>query len=330
MKTGVQQAFLRVRSGVIACMCSCGFLVVLARQAGANPTNADIGRADRLFAEGKALLASDLAQACEKFDESLRYNAAAIGTLLNVALCDEKLGRVASALAKFTEARSRAAEQGLPQHLRAAEEHIAALAPSVPHLVIKLTEVLPGIQILIDDRVVSAGTLDIAVDPGERVIVVTAPSRLPFRSKLVVNRFEHRDVVVPPLEASLVVRSSQRRIGQISTAAGGVAIATGIGLGLYARNLHLSAFGHPHVPGDGLCNDMNICESAGQARNERARTLGNVGTVVGLIGVATASVGAYLWYRSPGSMKQSSDGKGLTLAPTICHDGFAVSALGRF
>ncbi|TMQ07559.1 MAG: hypothetical protein E6J90_35385 [Deltaproteobacteria bacterium] len=282
-----------------------------------------------MFAEGKALLASDLEQACERFDESLRYNSAAIGTLLNVALCDEKLGRVASALAKFTEARSRAAEQGLPQHVRAAEEHIAALTPSVPHLVIKLTEAIPGIQILIDDRVVSPGTLDIAVDPGERVIVVTAPNRLPFRSKLVVNRFEHREVVVPPLEASLVVRSSQRRISQISTAAGGVAVVTGIGLGLYARSLYLSAFGHPHVPGDGLCNDMNICESTGQARTERARTLGNVGTVVGLFGVATAAVGAYLWYRSPTSTRQSADGR-LTVAPSICRDGIVVSAIGRF
>jgi hypothetical protein len=229
-----------VPAGIVASILSGALLGLLAGPANASPTNADVDRADRLFAEGKALLASDLEQACERFDESLRYNSAAIGTLLNVALCDEKLGRVASALAKFTEARSRAAEQGLPQHVRAAEEHIAALTPSVPHLVIKLTEAIAGIQILIDDRVVSPGTLDIAVDPGERVIVVTAPNRLPFRSKLAVNRFEHREVVVPPLEASLVVRSSQRRIGQISTAAGGVAIVTGIGIGLYARNLHLS------------------------------------------------------------------------------------------
>ena len=39
-----------------------------------------IQKADELFAEGKALLDSNLLQACAKFDESLRYNGAAIGT----------------------------------------------------------------------------------------------------------------------------------------------------------------------------------------------------------------------------------------------------------
>jgi len=40
--------------------------------------------------------------------------------LLNVALCDEKLGRFASASAKFAEARDRAKEQGMDVHRKAA------------------------------------------------------------------------------------------------------------------------------------------------------------------------------------------------------------------
>lgn len=288
-----------------------------------------IEKADQLFAEAKALLASDLMQACEKFDESLIYNPAAIGTLLNVALCDEKLDRVASAVAKFSEARSRAVEQGLPQHVRAAEEHIAALAPSVPHLAVKLAETLAGTQVVIDARVVAVDTLaDIAVDPGERVIVVTAPNRLPFRAHLVINKFEHRDVVIPPLTASVVVRSSQRRIGQITTVAGGVAIAAGIGIGLYARGLYLSQFGHK-VPGDGLCNDMNVCEPAGQAGTSRARTLGNVGTGVGLFGVAAAGVGAFLWFRSAGGTDDAGNKK-LALVPQVSPEGLSINAVGRF
>jgi hypothetical protein len=330
MKRRTRATIPRWVQGFISCLLCCGLCAGLVKPARANPGNGDVDKADRLFAEGKALLVSDLQQACEKFDESLHYNPAAIGTLLNVALCDERFGRVASAVAKFTDARTRATEQGLLQHKRAAEEHIAALEPSVPHLAIKLTEPIAAIQIVIDDRVVAPdASKDVAVDPGERVIVVTAPGRRPFRSKLVINKFEHREVVVPPLEASLVVRGSQRRIGQISTVAGGIAIATGIGIGVYARNLHLSAYGHPHVPGDGLCNERNICEPIGAARNERARTLGNVGTVVGLIGVVTASVGAYLWYRSPRSTSQPSDQR-LTVAPSVGPEVFTISASGQF
>lgn len=274
------------------------------------------------------MLASNLLRACEKFDESLRYNSAAIGTLLNVALCDEKLGRVASAVAKFSEARDRAREQELPEHVRAAEDHIAALVPSVPHLTVKLTESLPSIQIVIDDHVVAPDDLDdIQVDPGERTLVVTAPSRLPFRSKLMIHRSEHRKVVVPPLETSLVVQSSRRRIGQISTAAGSIAIAAGIGIGLYARSVYRAQFGHK-VPGDGLCNSMNFCEPAGQAGTERARALGNVGTIVGVVGVAVAGVGAYLWFRSPGA--SDSRDKRLTVAIDAGPAELTVAATGRF
>src|SRR5690349_16906011 len=112
-------------------------LLAAAGRAQADPR---IDRADQLFTEGKALLPSNLIQACSKFEESLQYNPAAIGTLLNVALCDEKLGKLASALARFTEARDHAKEQNLAEHVRAAEDHIATLTPSVPHLAIQLTE----------------------------------------------------------------------------------------------------------------------------------------------------------------------------------------------
>lgn len=315
-------------SSIIGCALACGLWVSLVSPAHADPPSVDVEKADRLFTEARALLASNLLRACEKFDESLRYNSAAIGTLLNVALCDEKLGRVASAVAKFSEARDRAREQELPEHVRAAEDHIAALVPSVPHLTVKLTESLPSIQIVIDDHVVAPDDLDdIQVDPGERTLVVTAPSRLPFRSKLMIHRSEHRKVVVPPLETSLVVQSSRRRIGQISTAAGSIAIAAGIGIGLYARSVYRAQFGHK-VPGDGLCNSMNFCEPAGQAGTERARALGNVGTIVGVVGVAVAGVGAYLWFRSPGA--SDSRDKRLTVAIDAGPAELTVAATGRF
>lgn len=289
-----------------------------------------IEKADQLFAEGKALLGSNLLQACAKFDESLRENPAAIGTLLNVALCDEKLGRVASAVAKFSEARDRAKEQGLPQHIRAAEEHLAALAPQVPHVTIKLTEQLPETKILIDDRIIALASLtDVAVDPGERVIVVSAPARLPYRAKLVVGAAEHREVVIPALARSVAITSSRRRIGQIVTVVGGGAIGTGIGLGIYARHLYLDQFGHMQ-PGDGLCDSNGRCESQGQAGTQRARTLGNVGTVIGVAGGVAVGLGAYLWFRSPNSTPSEPSAKKLVVVPQVSGGGLGVVAAGRF
>lgn len=289
--------------------------------------DAKIAKADQLFAEGKALMAANLLQACDKFDQSLRENPAAIGTLLNVALCDEKLGRVASAVAKFAEARDRAKEQGLTQHQRAAEAHLAELEPVVPHLAIQLTQTLPDTKILLDDRVIALDELaDIAVDPGERVVVVSAPARLPYRTKLVVTPSQRTTVVIPKLARSVTVTSSRRRIGQIVTVAGVVGIGVGVSIGVSAGRLFDKQFT------DGLCThklDGDHCGPEGQRNTVRAQSRGNAGTVVGLAGGVVAVSGALLWIFSRSSSRDTGD-HAVTVVPQLGHDSLGVAALGRF
>jgi hypothetical protein len=288
-----------------------------------------IARADQLFAEGKALFESNLLEACKKFDESLRENPAAIGTLLNVALCDEKLGKVATAVARFSEARVRAKEQGLPEHIRAAEEHIAALTPSIPHVTIKLTEALPETKILLDDTLLALdATANVPVDPGDRVIVVSAPARLPYRANIVIGTGEHQDVVIPALARSVTIKSSQLLLGQIATLGGAAAAGAGLGIGLYARHLYRQPFD------DGRCTSDpdkgNRCSPDGQKQTNRAHTYGNIGTVVGVAGVLVAGAGAYLWFRSPKSTPPDTGAPKLTVVPQVSPDGLGVFAVGRF
>ncbi len=321
---------LALGSLAVAGLGGLGSLGSLGPSAYADPApDPKIEKADRLFAEGKALLDSNLLQACAKFEESLHENPAAIGTLLNVALCEEKLGKIASAVVKFTEARIRAKELGLPEHIRAAEEHIAALTPSVPHLTIKLAEQLPDTKILLADKLVAIEAIaDVAVDPGEQEIVVSAPERLPYRAKLVVAKGEHQDVVVPALARSVTIKSSRLLIGQITTIVGGAATGAGIGIGLYARHLYRQQFD------DGRCTSDkaqgNRCTPEGQKQTNRAHTLGNVGTVVGVAGVLVAGVGAYLWYRSPKSTPNDAGDKKLAIVPEVNPDGLGLVAIGRF
>lgn len=286
----------------------------------------NVDKADQLFTEGRALLSSNLNEACKKFDESLRYNPAAIGTLLNVALCDEKLGRVASAVAKFTEARDRSREQGLPEHLRAAEDHLAVLVPQVPHLAIRLTQQLPETKVLVDDRVYAVAALgDIAIDPGEHVVVVSAPDRLPHRATLVIAPAEHKAIVIPALARAITVTSSRRRIGQIATIAGGVAFGTSIGLALYGLHIHNQQFPEhcTHFP-DGI----DRCDDTGQSSNARAQTWGNAATWVGGAGLAVAAAGVVVWYLAPRGSQGSDAAPRVTL--DVTGDRIGIVALGRF
>jgi len=295
----------------------------------------NVEKADQLFAEGRALLESNLLQACGKFDESLRYNRAAIGTLLNVALCDEKLGRIASAVDRFIEARDRAKEQGLDQHRRAAEEHIAALTPSIPHLAIQLTEHLPDTTVLIDDHVVPAEDLDsCAVDPGERVLVVSAPDRLPYRVKLLISKGEHKTAVIPALARSTTITSSRRRIGQIVTLAGGLVTGTGIGLGLYARHQYHKALDKAlDAQPEPFCmklSDGLHCDPITKSTLDNARNWGTGGTLIGVAGTAIAAAGVYLWLTAPPSTPDEHAEKKLAIVPELTVDGLGIAAIGRF
>jgi hypothetical protein len=293
----------------------------------ADKPDPQVDKADQLFAEAKALESSNnLGEACARYTESLHYNPAAIGILLNVALCNEKLGRIASAVARFTEARDNAREQGLPEHMRAAEDHLAALQPKVPHLAIRLTEQLPETKVLVDDHLVASGALgDIAIDPGEHVVVVSAPGRLPHRATLVIAPAERKAIVIPALARSVTITSSRRRIGQIATITGGAAFGTSIGLALYGLHLHNQQFPDhcTHRPGaaDG-------CDATGQSSTERARTYGNVATVVGGVGLAVAAAGAVVWYLAPRSLQSSDAPPRVVLDVTADHLG--VVAVGRF
>jgi hypothetical protein len=302
-------------------------VVAVARPASADPPESEVEKADELFAEAKALEATNLPEACNKFAKSLQYNPAAIGTLLNVALCDEKLGHIASAVVRFAEARDRAREQGLPEHVRAAEDHLATLQPQVPHLAIRLTEQLTDTKVLVDDHVAAPDTLgDIPLDPGSHTITVSAPDRLPHRATVTIEVAEHKAIVIPALARSVTVTSSWRRIGQIATVTGGAAFGTSIGLALYGRHLHNQQFDQGHCGPNSTGG--NSCDPIGQPKIDRARTYGNVATAVGAIGLAAAAAGAVLWYLAPRSVQGTDAPPRVTLDVTADHVG--VVALGRF
>lgn len=110
-----------------------------------------------LFEQGRAdLEAGNTDAACKKFEQSLRKDPRAVGTLLNLALCNERQGEVASALALFIEAYDRANEASSVEQRTAAEEHIATLRPLVPFLVLVRTGApIAGEKLLIDDKVVA-------------------------------------------------------------------------------------------------------------------------------------------------------------------------------
>ena len=70
---------------------------------------------------------------------------------------------------------------------------------------IHLAEPLPETKIVIDELVVTK-TDKLPIDPGDHVLVVSAPGRLPFKKTVHLEKGEERTLEVPALATSLTVR----------------------------------------------------------------------------------------------------------------------------
>jgi len=273
-------------------------LLVLAILSASAPAIAEIdnAKADQLFQEALALRAVNPAQACAKFAEALTYNLQAIGTHLNVARCDEEQGKIASAADRYAEIIDRARAQKLDDFLEEAERRLDAIKDEVPHVTISFGVAPPeNARVVIDDRVIKiAGKTRVALDPGERKIVVTAPGRVTHVTTLIVAKRDDKAVVLPALAHT--GGNSVRTFGKIAVGSGGALIVASVAVALVARGRYNEAKKTCPANDEGtlVCSDADDLASL-----DSAKTLGNVGTGLGIVGLASVAVGGVLWWRSP-------------------------------
>lgn len=159
---------------------------------------ADESEGARLFREGRALLIAErFAEACPKLEESQRLEPHG-GTLLNVAACHERAGRVATAWAEFHDALAAARAEGHADREALARERIRALDPRLPWLTLTVTADVAGegVRVTFDGAEIGriAWGKDMPIDPGEHLIVATAPGRVASQRRIVARESEHQIV----------------------------------------------------------------------------------------------------------------------------------------
>ncbi len=145
--------------------------------AGAAPPEA-AGLAQGLFEQAREdMKRGEYQAACPKLTESQRLDPSA-GTLLNLVLCEESLGRTASAWVHSCELLDTLPAGDGRRAL--AERKVLALSKRVPKLVVRMPAAVPdGTSISLDDVDLGPSSLGVAlpVDPGLHRLVVRAPGR---------------------------------------------------------------------------------------------------------------------------------------------------------
>jgi hypothetical protein len=154
----------------------------------------DRASAEELFQLGKAAMArQELSKACNYFHASLNADFA-LGTLLNLAICHEQAGKIASAWAEFRTLEDRARRATPPQVDRAqfAHDHAEALRPRVSRVRIVLSPeaaAITGLVVKIDGATAAPELFDagVPVDVGKRTLSASAPDRAEWTQVIPVD-----------------------------------------------------------------------------------------------------------------------------------------------
>lgn len=152
-----------------------------------------------LFYDARALMKKgQLNAACAKFEESLRLDHG-IGTEFNLADCNERLGKIATAWSGFQRVAAFARTANQPERERIARARANALEAILPRLVIEVPSPEPALEVKVDGRPVSPDRwgAPLPVDPGMRAIVASAPGREPYRISISAARGAVARVTIP-------------------------------------------------------------------------------------------------------------------------------------
>jgi tetratricopeptide (TPR) repeat protein len=323
-------------------------LTVLVLEPRAHAQARDAAAGEALFQEGRRLMkAGDFATACPKLEESLRLDPA-LGTLVNLASCEEQQGRTATAWQHW-----RSAIEQLPagdKRRTTAVARAAALEKLLARLTIALApDVSPEAEVKRDGVRLGRASLGLAlpVDPGKHVVVVAAPGREPREYEVTLKAKDSQTMTVEagaeikvarPAEAAPErwgeekgganvltqappppdKKSTTSVLGWTLLGTGAAALAGAGYFGLQALSARKDA--EKSCPGE----KPSVCSKDAKdalARDKRSSLFADVGAAAGVVLV---SAGLYFVIRGPGGEETA------TAQVTPLPGGGAFSLTGRF
>jgi hypothetical protein len=164
--------------------------------------------AQALFDEGRRLMKrGEYPGACAKLQESERIEPAA-GTLMNLALCHERMGKTATAWAEFRDALVRSESDGREDRVVEARRRMDELEPQLARLVVVYGGAsAAGLAIRLDGTELAPASLGtpFVVDPGPHEITAAAPGHRSWTARRNPSPREVAMVEVPELEAEPTV-----------------------------------------------------------------------------------------------------------------------------
>jgi hypothetical protein len=282
--------------------------------------------AEVLFHAGRTLVEQGkYDEACPKFDESEKLDPAA-GTLINLADCNEHVGKLAVAWEEWQEALDMLppSDDRIPE----TKKRFSSLDARVPRLILHLAQPAPAARVL-RDGVDLGGVFDVPLpmDPGPHAIRIVEPAHedAKYDVTLVEKETKKLDValgktiedskrIAPPPVVTIDRDSGagRRRVAFIVGGIGVTALAVGIVGGVIA--LHDKSVVDRECP-------SNVCSQTGYDAAKSGHTWATISTITTVGGLAAIGASVVLFVTAPSSTPATPTS---TIAPTPIVGGAAL------
>lgn len=305
--------------------------------------------AEQLFNQARDLAkANQWAEACPKFEASLRYDPV-LGTRLNLATCYEHIDKLATAWGLYRESIELAKKSGDAKRRDYAQSQAAALEPRLAKLTISAPVNPPaGLAVTRDGTQIEPGALGIAlyVDAGTHEITASAPGFEPFAQTIAIVDGKVESIVLPSLAAKpapVMVTDSPKPVPQHDVkpaeptgppsrtrkyvalgvgAAGVAALGVGFVFGVKARSTYNDA--------QELCGANLACSPADYPRDKQlvhdARSSATTSTMLVIAGGAAIAAGAVVFFTAPRAPERSA----ARIVPVVHDRGAGLAITGGF
>jgi len=274
-------------------------VLVLALMVRTSSALAEVGAAAALFSSGReAFRHGDFVTAREKFRESERIEPA-VGTELNLGLCEEQLGHLTAAWHLL---------QLVVDRLPPGDERIAITHDHVERVGRRLARFTPlagddwptGAILKVGSTRLTRWGLGTAIptDPGDTELIVMAPGRVDKRYQLHLDEGDAQVIVVQAgaLAASPMglghsgfaraqASTSKRTAGILAVGAGGSLVVVGALAGLQVLSAKATM--------ERECDATHACSPEGLSAASRGRVLSVVGTAAFAAGAGLGALGVW-------------------------------------
>lgn len=318
-------------------------LLLLSHAAHADPSPTEKAAAEALFQKGVELMAAGkTADACDKFSGSQELDPA-LGTVLRLADCYERMDKTASAWALFEQAAAMARTQNQPDRVKIASERAQSVEQRLSKLEVAVHPAMKTgqLQITLNGVAIPPGTWDAAlpVDPGSVTVAASAPGYEPFKTTIDVARGpssvrvqipELRPAATPveaatPVTAAVPPPPTQKGSNGAKIAGytlGGVGLA-GLALGgIFAYLAHDKNQDSLDQCRQGAPNE---CTQEGVALREDAQSNATIATVATIAGGALLATGITVLVLAPSSKEASASAPGFRARAQVTPTGLRLS-----